>query len=167
MTSWTNLILTSWKSEFQSDEIWPPDHEYYHSNCRPYFIKLKTAFTFIWNKIQTLQITLIFNLCNLTFVELEKEVWAKKTKLFSNTSEDSTFKISKISDKTKSIFFSFLYSNSILLFLCKVHWTLDAKTQMNIKGFLQRTVSSKIAVFMIFFSFLSFSKLILIDLFLS
>ncbi len=125
--------------------------------CRPDFTKLKTAFTFIWNKIQTLQITLIFNLCNLTFVELEKEVWAKKTKLFSNTSEESTFKISKISDETKSIFFSFLNPNCILLFLCKVYWTLHAKTQMNIKGFLLRTVNSKITVFMIFFLFSNFN----------
>ncbi len=133
--------------------------------CRPDFTKLKTAFTFVWNKIQTPQITLIFNLCNLTFVELEKEVWAKKNKLFSNTSEESTFKISKISDETKSIFFSFFYPNCILLFLCKVHWTLHAKTKMNIKGFLLRTVNSKITVFMIYFSFLSFSKLILFDMF--
>ena len=90
-------------------------------------------------------------------MELEKEVWAKKNKLFSNTSEESTLKISKISDETKSIFFSFLYPNCILLFLCKVHWTLHAKTQMNIKGFLLRTVNSKIAVFMIFFYFQRFT----------
>jgi hypothetical protein len=115
LTSWTNLILTSWKSEFWSDEIWPPDPESYHSTCRPDFIKLKTAFTFIWNKIQTLQITLIFNLCNLTFVELEKEVWAKKPNCSPILQKTRLLKFLK--SQTKRNRFSSPFCIQILLFI--------------------------------------------------